>query len=233
MQVIKVKNLNKSFKINNKKLLVLKNFNLDFFSDSITVILGRSGCGKSTLLRILSLLEKEDSGVIENLSQQKIGYIFQEPRLMSWLNTYENIVFGIKKNFNKEKIDELLDITGLTEFKNAYPTQLSGGMMQRVAIARALAYEPSFILMDEPFAALDFFTRKSMQDELLNIYKKQKKGILFVTHSIDEAMLLGTKIVILEKGVNKIEFDLSKYSYPRDLLSDDLINLKKLIIKSI
>lgn len=233
MQVIKVRNLNKSFKINNKELIVLKNFNLDFFSDSITVILGRSGCGKSTLLRVLSLLEKEDSGVIENLSQQKIGYIFQEPRLMSWLNTYENIVFGIKKSFNKKKIDELLDITGLTEFKNAYPTQLSGGMMQRVAIARALAYEPSFILMDEPFAALDFFTRKSMQDELLNIYKKQKKGILFVTHSIDEAMLLGKKIVILEKGVNKIEFDLSKYSYPRDLLSDDLINLKKLIIKSI
>ena len=154
---------------------------------------------------------------------------------MPWLTVTDNILFGLdaaarKKRTDNEKLTYLLELTGLSGFERAYPAQLSGGMQQRAALARALAYEPEYLLMDEPFAALDYFTRKQMQEEVLKIYQAEKKGVLFVTHSIDEALAIGTRIVILEAGTCKKEYVLDEFAYPRDLLSPEMVEIKKDII---
>ena len=153
---------------------------------------------------------------------------------MPWLNVWDNVIFGLKKQeVKKETIQGIIDTVGLKGFEKAYPHQLSGGMQQRAAIARALAYEPSFIMMDEPFAALDYFTRDQMQKELLRLQQSRGASILFVTHSIDEALLLGHKIVVIEDGVVKREFFIDTDSGERDLLSTAFIDLKREIINEL
>lgn len=202
----------------------------------ITVVLGHSGCGKTTLLRLVAGLEQADSGTVDR--SPKIGVIFQEPRLMPWLNIGNNILFGTGRKLRRKgpldhDLERLLELTRLKGFERAYPSQLSGGMQQRAALARALAYEPDYLLMDEPFAALDYFTRKEMQQELLRIQGTEKKGILFVTHSIDEALAIGKKVVILEQGICRKEYNLDEFPYPRDLLGEELSEIKKNIIAEI
>ena len=235
---MKMKGLYKSYEVSERKLPVLQNLTMEAENQGITVVLGRSGCGKTTLLRLIAGLEPLDSGEIEGVEQGKIGIIFQEPRLMPWLTVEANILFGVGRTEgleekSRERLPSLLALTGLTGFEKAYPSQLSGGMQQRAALARALMYEPDFLLMDEPFAALDYFTRKQMQKELLAIHEKEKKGVLFVTHSIDEALTIGTKIVILEDGACRWEYDLKLFSFPRDMLSREMIQIKKEIISRI
>ena len=150
---------------------------------------------------------------------------------MPWLTVSDNTIFGLKKHsYDTGEIQTLLETVGLDGFQKAYPHQLSGGMQQRTAIARALAYAPSFLLMDEPFAALDHFTRTQLQKELIRLQKSQNTGILFVTHSIDEALLLGHKIAFLEDGCIKKEFLLDTDCENRDLLSKELIELKREIL---
>lgn len=206
----------------------------EFPEQSISVILGKSGCGKTTLLRVLGGFESADSGQVIVPSHEKIGMVFQEPRLMPWLTVWKNITFGVPKDkLNESAIRSLLEVVGLTGFDQAYPSQLSGGMQQRAALARALAYDPELILMDEPFAALDHFTREAMQNELIQIFSLQKKSILFVTHSIDEALLIGQKILVLNQGGVEQEYSLSNYTYPRDLLSPELIEVKRSILAAI
>ena len=124
-------------------------------------------------------------------------------------------------------------MVGLEKFHSVYPRQLSGGMKQRASIARAFAYNPDFIMMDEPFSALDFFTREQMQKELLNIHQKTRCSILFVTHSIDEALMLGDKIVVLEKGIIKSEYEIEEKNHERDLLDNKFLNLKKQIMNDL
>ena len=200
--------------------------------DKITVILGRSGCGKTTLLRLIAGLESVSQGEIKFKEQAKIGFVFQEPRLMPFLNVYENIVFALKKqDIEAEKIGSLISMIGLSDFKFAAVSQLSGGMSSRVSLARVLAYEANLILMDEPFAALDAFTRASMQAEILKI--QADKTILFVTHNIDEALFLADEIILLEKGGIKSNYDLSNLARPRDLLSEELIAIKRKILSEI
>ena len=215
---MKMKGLYKSYEVSGRKLPVLQNLTMEAEDQGITVVLGRSGCGKTTLLRLIAGLEPVDSGEMEGIDRGKIGIIFQEPRLMPWLTVEANILFGVGRadamaKKRREKLPKLLELTGLTGFEKAYPSQLSGGMQQRTALARALMYEPDFLLMDEPFAALDYFIRKQMQQELLAICEKEKKGVLFVTHSIDEALTIGTKIVILEDGACRWEYDLHLFSF--------------------
>lgn len=236
---MKITDLKKGYQVSGRFLPVLEGLNLEVEEQGITVVLGRSGCGKTTLLRLIAGLEKADTGRIQwagamddgmdFCTGHKTGVIFQEPRLMPWLTVEKNILFGVGKK--KQNLQPLLEFTGLTGFEKARPSQLSGGMRQRVALARALAYEPDYLLMDEPFAALDYFTRAQMQQELLNIYKKQKKGILFVTHSIEEALTIGTHIVVLENGVCGREYHLETLAFPRDLLSGQLIELKRELIE--
>ncbi|MFR9071024.1 MAG: ABC transporter ATP-binding protein, partial [Paraclostridium sp.] len=210
---------------------VLNGIDLNIPANKITVILGRSGCGKTTLLRLVSGLEEFDQGEILGANSKRKAYVFQEDRLMPWLDVKKNITFGIhNKDIDNSKIDKIIETVGLKKFYSAYPRQLSGGMKQRVSIARAFAYDPDFIMMDEPFSALDFFTREQMQKELLKIHQTSKCSILFVTHSIDEALILGDKIVILERGVIKSQYEIEEKNSTRDLLNDKFVKLKKQII---
>jgi sulfonate transport system ATP-binding protein len=220
--------------VDGKKHDVLQNVNVKFPQNSISVILGKSGCGKTTLLRILANLEQYDQGEISIDNDEKISFVFQEPRLMPWLSVSKNITFGLEKQkINDEEIEELMNLIGLKKFEKAYPHQLSGGMQQRVALARALAYDPSIILMDEPFAALDYFTRETMQKELIRIYQLKKKSIIFVTHSIEEAIAIGQNIFVVNDGKIHAQFNLEPYEYPRDVLSPSLIEIKKDIIEKL
>ncbi len=230
--MIEILNLSKHFFIGEKRIDVLRELNLSIKKDKITVILGRSGCGKTTLLRLIAGLESVSQGEIKFKEQAKIGFVFQEPRLMPFLNVYENIVFPLKKQeIEPAKIDAFISMIGLSDFKFAAVSQLSGGMSSRVSLARVLAYEANLILMDEPFAALDAFTRASMQAEILKI--KAGKTIIFVTHNIDEALFLADEIILLEKGGIKSNYDLSNLARPRDLLSDELIAIKRKILSEI
>ena len=203
---------------------VFNNLNLDIESDKITVILGKSGCGKTTLLRLISNLEKYDSGSI-NTNNLKFSYVFQEPRLFHWLTVFENI--QAITNLPSDEIYRMIRMVDLEKFSNSYPDELSGGMKSRVSLARAFAYKPNFLLMDEPFSNLDDFTRVKMQEELLKLYNKENVGILFVTHNIDEALTIADKIIVLKEG--KIYSSYNINSKKRDLLDFEFTTLKRKI----
>lgn len=234
MAGIELINVHKQYLVEDRAVQVLNGISLQVPSNRITVILGRSGCGKTTLLRLTGGLEKVDQGEIRYGKSHRTAFVFQEPRLMPWLTVWNNIRFGLgKKEQDSKKIADIVATVGLDGFEKAYPSQLSGGMQQRTAIARALAYEPSFIMMDEPFAALDYFTREQMQKELMRVQKKQGSSILFVTHSIDEALILGHKIVVIEKGLVKAQYQVPETTGERNLLDDMFISLKRDIIKNL
>lgn len=195
---IEITGLCKTYRVEGRTVEVLRDLDLTVPAREITVLLGRSGCGKTTLLRLIGGLEKADSGTIRRPAGSRTAFVFQEARLMPWLTVEKNIAFGLKKkDIRREELDRLITMTGLDGFADALPGQLSGGMQQRAALARALAMKPDFILMDEPFAALDHFTREKMQNFLLELHQNTRCGVLFVTHSIDEALVIGDRIVIL------------------------------------
>lgn len=262
MAGIKIIDLKKSFQVEKRSLPVLTGVNLSVPGQQITVILGRSGCGKTTLLRLAGGLEKADSGQIlydeagtgssalspcgrpENAGSEKpspdasrrMAFVFQEPRLMPWLTVEGNIAFGLRPREKKERqehIREIITTVGLQGFEKAYPSQLSGGMQQRAALARALAFRPSFIMMDEPFAALDYFTREQMQQELLRVQETEHCSILFVTHSIDEALLLADQIVILQQGTVKAQYQVTAPKRNRNLLDPEFISLKRSLLEQL
>ena len=231
---IKLVNVSKFYTVDKESIKVIDKIDLSIPENKITVILGRSGCGKTTLLRLVAGLENFEQGEIIGVESKRKAYVFQEDRLMPWLDVKSNITFGIHKNeIDNSRINEIIETVGLEKFYNAYPSQLSGGMKQRVSIARAFAYNPDFIMMDEPFSALDYFTREQMQNELLRIHERLKCSILFVTHSIDEALILGDNIVILEKGIIKSQYEIKEDSNKRDLLDDKFVKLKKQIINDL
>lgn len=231
-----IRNLKKEYSINGKIHNVLNNIDINFQSDKITVILGKSGCGKTTLLRLLAGLEHTTEGTISFYEGSKemtpkVGMIFQDSRLFPWLTVRQNLTF-YTKDHKKETEDKYLEIMKLEDFAEAYPSQLSGGMAQRVSIGRALAYEPHIMLMDEPFAALDYFTRSNLQKEIIRLYEETKKGIIFVTHNVDEAILLGHRVVILDHGAVVKDYKLSD-KYPRNLSESKLSRIKEDILQTI
>ena len=234
MNGIRLSGIRKVFDTDDGRLEVLKELNLFVPEKKITVLLGRSGCGKTTILRLIAGLEKINAGSIEKSQTAKTAFVFQEPRLMPWLNVYKNVAFGLKKKqISKAEIERQINLVGLSDFKRAYPFQLSGGMQQRVAIARAMAYKADFIMMDEPFAALDYFTREQMQKELIRIHLKNEPSILFVTHSIDEALLIADKIVIIEKGGVKAEFEIKESKKDRNLFCKSFLELRMQIMQQL
>ncbi len=190
---------------------VLGPINLHLTPGTITAIIGRSGCGKTTLLRCLGGLETPTSGGIKvgdgNVRQRDIGYVFQEPRLMPWLSVAKNTAFGlkgIKRQARDEAVAEALKLVGLTEAAGLLPKQLSGGMAQRVALARALAPRPALILLDEPFSALDPFTREQMQDHLLHLHGYYGATMVMITHDMDEALALAQRVIVLNGAPGKV-----------------------------
>jgi ABC-type nitrate/sulfonate/bicarbonate transport system ATPase subunit len=198
--------LTKSFTVGDRAVRVLDG--LDFTQrDGITVVLGASGCGKTTLLRLIAGMDTPDAGTIAIRGTGSIGMVFQEPRLMPWLTTVQNIRFGLGRGARDAQ--RLVELTGLTGFEKALPHQLSGGMQHRVALARALANHSALVLMDEPFAGLDHLTRERMQDELLALQRTEGMNVLFVTHSIDEALYLGDRIVVLTNGRIDADHDIA------------------------
>lgn len=225
-----IQNVTKIFRSQEKNtsVVALEDINFDVEDGSFVSILGPSGCGKTTLLRIIAGLEKQTSGtilindVLTDKPGPKRGMVFQEYSLFPWKNVLDNVSFGLKmqgmtKTEAYEKAEKYLKIVGLEEFKNNYPNELSGGMKQRVAIARALANEPDILLMDEPFGALDAQTRNNLQNELLNIWREQKLTIMFVTHSVDEAVYLSDKIIVLSARPGRIQKEISvPIKKPRD-----------------
>lgn len=225
-----IENVSKSF-----SQKILKNISLEISGEDITVVVGKSGCGKTTFLRMLAGLENISDGSIKFLDslgkekKAKIGMVFQEPRLMPWLTVEKNI--RIYEKEERVDVDKVLSLVSLKDVKNFYPNELSGGMASRIAIARAIGYNPDILLMDEPFAALDYFTRNQLQNEIIKIHKETKTGIIFVTHNIDEALLIGGKIIIFNRG--KCEEIKIEKNYPRDMGDIELINLKKDILKRI
>lgn len=196
-QMIKLIDVDKKYVVDDHEVIVFDHFNLDINPSEKTVVIGKSGSGKTTLLRLLAGLEKPDKGRIVMPIDLRIGMVFQEPRLMPWLTTEKNVSLGMD-NSNKKDVDYILNLVGLKGFEKAYPSQLSGGMKQRVSLARALIRNSNLILMDEPFGALDNFTRKNMQEELLNILKQTKTGIIFVTHDMNEATTIGDRIITIK-----------------------------------
>ncbi|MBE6072055.1 MAG: ATP-binding cassette domain-containing protein [Clostridium butyricum] len=255
-----IKNVSKIYEVNNEKHMVLNNISLNISTDDITVILGESGCGKTTFLRVIAGLENITSGEIKFIKdgkefKPKVGMVFQESRLMHWLNVSENIAFhnvsnkskvnnrnvvkslidklSFKKNNQDEiDVDKYLSMMKLEKFKKSYPSELSGGMAQRVSIARALSFDPDMLLMDEPFSALDYFTRKDMQNEVVRIHEATNKGVIFVTHDIDEALKIADKIIVFTLEREFKEFKIND-TYNRDLTSDYYVSMKKEILNTL
>jgi ABC-type nitrate/sulfonate/bicarbonate transport system ATPase subunit len=214
---ILVDNLGKVFQSQNDlEINALSDLNLSVAENEFVCILGPSGCGKSTLLRIIACLEKASCGTVfyngreHTQPCQEIGMVFQSYSLMPWLNVLDNIALGLEfarmpKAKRMAVAQEYLDMIGMSDFGQAFPYELSGGMQQRVAIARALANNPDVLLMDEPFGALDAYTRILMQKELLRIWEQNRKTILFVTHSVDEAVYLADRIILMSSSPGRIK----------------------------
>ncbi len=189
----------KAFVQEGRKNTVLENIELSIAPGEFLTLIGPSGCGKSTLLKIIAGLDSEYDGSVEINGRSvtapgiQQGFIFQEHRLFPWLTVEQNIAadLNLKDPKVKQKVDELIEIVRLKGSEKAYPRELSGGMSQRVAIARALLREPEVLLLDEPFGALDAFTRKHLQDVLLDIWRRKKTTMILVTHDIDESVYLG------------------------------------------
>lgn len=220
---VEIKNLNKSFQ--GKK--IFENFSLTLDSSQINCIIGVSGGGKSTLLNIIAGLLKKDSGTIEGVNEEEISYIFQEDRLLSWLTIRENMELFIYNYYDKEEAEKLMKkifkLLNIEETFQEYPGNLSGGMRQRVNIARALIKPSKLILMDEPFKSLDYKTKYLIIKELKEVFQKEKRMVIFVTHDVEEAIFMDGKIYVL--GGRPFEV--------KGIFKEDLVKNKEEIIKLI
>lgn len=204
----------------------LADITADISPGSFVALLGPSGCGKSTLLRIIAGLDPPSSGQINwghagKPAPGEIGYVFQDPTLLPWANAAENAALplrlrGINQAETAQRVQAALRLVGLEDFAQTRPKGLSGGMKMRVSIARALVSEPSLLLMDEPFAALDEFTRHKLQDDLLGLWRRTGKTVIFVTHSIYEAAYLADRILIMSPRPGRIAADFTPPSLPED-----------------
>src|SRR5580698_9085350 len=237
--ILEMRNVGKIYAQNGRAIEALRGANLSVRKGEFICLIGASGCGKSTLLRMAAGFEAATDG--ENLMWgvpivgpgPSRGMVFQDYGLFPWLNVRDNIGFGPKsrrrsKTEIREISDRFIELVGLKEFADVYPHQLSGGMKQRVAIARVLANDAEIVLMDEPFGALDAMTRERLQDELVEIWSRTGLTVLFVTHSIEEAIFLADRVVVMSPGPGRIEneyhIDLPR---PRDVAAPDFNEIRR------
>lgn len=239
MTTIAIQAVNKVFKTGGKEVVALKDINLNIDGGEFICLLGPSGCGKSTLLNALAGFSQPTSGSI-TVAGRRIaepgpdrGMVFQEYALFPWMSVERNIAFGLEiagKHGDeiKDKVDLLLHMLHLYDFRERYPKDLSGGMRQRVAIARVLALDSPVMLMDEPFGALDALTRRNLQDEVLRIWKELKKTIVFVTHSIEESIYLADRTIVMTYRPGTIKRDVRiELARPRDPSDPEFNRLKR------
>jgi NitT/TauT family transport system ATP-binding protein len=216
MTAIELRGVTKSFPVGRDRLLALDEIDLDVRTGEFVTLVGPSGCGKSTLLDLISGLETPTSGRIRIDGRDVTGpgldrgVVFQQYALFPWRTALANVSFGletkgVRRRERTARAREVLDLVGLSGFADRYPHQLSGGMKQRVAIARSLAYEPEVLLMDEPYAALDAQTREALQDQLLDIWRRLGTTIVFITHSIEEAVYLGQRAAVMTSRPGRIK----------------------------
>jgi sulfonate transport system ATP-binding protein len=230
--------LRKEYPLGGSVKVALRDFSLSAERGDFVSIIGRSGSGKTTFLRLVAGLSSKTSGEIRYSDgcEPRIGMVFQEPRLMPWLTVEENVVFPYrplgKKSLPLKRARELLEMLGISDYKDAYPGALSGGMAQRAALGRALCYEPELILMDEPLGALDYFTRNALREEILNLYRADMKTILFVTHDVDEAVAMSRRVVVLDEGEMACQVEIN-LDYPRKKTDPEFAAIVERLLESI
>jgi NitT/TauT family transport system ATP-binding protein len=239
LPILDLRHVGKVYELNDQRIEALRDANLVVEKGEFVCLIGASGCGKSTLLRIVAGFEPPSAG--EALMWDKPitgpapdrGMVFQDYGLFPWLSVRQNIGFGpasrgLPKAELRTLVDRFVDMVGLSRFADAYPHQLSGGMKQRVAIARVLANDAEMVLMDEPFGALDAMTRERLQDELLDIWQRTKLTVLFVTHSIEEAIFLADRVVVMEPGPGRIASEHRiELPRPRDVSSPEFNSVRR------
>lgn len=239
MPLFVVESLKKSFSTPGGSIEVIGDLSFSLEEGNFLCIVGPSGCGKTTLLRILCGLEQPTSGKLlihgekPDPQKQRFGVIFQEESLLPWRTVQKNVEFGqeITGKRSEEVAKKYISMVGLDGFENYFPHQISGGMKKRVAIARALAVDPEIIMMDEPFADLDAQTRWILQKELLDIWSKLKKTVIFITHNVEEAVFLGQYVAVLSKRPATLRTLMKvELPYPRDRLSKPFISYRERII---
>lgn len=238
---IEARNLTKKF----GDLLVLDNMNFEVAAGELLCIVGPTGCGKTTFLNtITNLYDVTEGSILLNgekvdLKKHNVSYIFQENSTFPWLTVEENIAFGldIKKIPDKEKkerVEEFMEIVGLTEYRNFFPRQLSASMLQRVSIARAFATKPDLLLMDEPYAQLDIELRFKLEDELIKLWEATGTTVMFITHNIEEAVYLGRKILVLTNKPTTVKTVLDNdLPRPRDIASDEFVEIRNEVTRLI
>ena len=225
---VRIDNVKKVFDTRRGEVVALNGVSFDIKENEFICVVGPSGCGKSTFLNILAGLDSPTSGevyvdgnLVEGPGPER-GVVFQQYALFPWLTVEKNIEFGLKlkglpQSEIKERVEKYLEVVGLNEFAKSYPKELSGGMKQRVAIARAYAVNPEVLLMDEPFGALDAQTRTQLQQELLDTWEKEQKTCFFITHDVEEAIILATKVIIMSARPGRIKSIIDvNIPYPRN-----------------
>ena len=237
--ILDIQGVGKTYTLGDTRIEALRDANLTVRKGEFVCLIGASGCGKSTLLRIVAGFEKPTTGnalmwdkPIDGPAPDR-GMVFQDYGLFPWLTVRENIGFGPKsrnrpKSEVAETVERFVNLIGLTRFADAHPHQLSGGMKQRVAIARVLANDAEVVLMDEPFGALDAMTRERLQDELLELWQRTGLTVLFVTHSIEEAIFLADRVVVMEPGPGRIASEHRiELPRPRDVSSPEFNEVRR------
>lgn len=244
MAGIKVAGLGKTFLLNSREVTAISNMDMLVHPGAFFAVAGRSGSGKTTLLRLLAGLEEPSSGCVSFFRDGsevprktvRVGFVFQEPRLMPWLSVEENLAFALKETLPPERIrkdvERILEMVGLTDFRDAYPRQISGGMAQRTALGRTLAYNPDVVLLDEPFGSLDYFTRRSLWQEIGNLHQKTGRTFLLVTHDVEEALALGDSVLVLRDSRIGGQVNIP-FSRPRDPSNSAFAPLRRSILSII
>lgn len=242
--VLKLDGVSKSFaKVEKDDIThALENINMEAGSGEFISLVGTSGCGKSTILRLIAGLITPTTGQVAVNGNEVLGpdpdrgMVFQKPTLFPWLTVEKNLSFSLrmknKLQGNEDKVARMLNVIGLEDFKDDYPGQLSGGMAQRVALARSLINEPDILLLDEPLGALDAFTRMNMQDEILSIWREKKQLVIMVTHDVDEAIYMGSKVIVMEPHPGRIRAQIPiEMEYPRNRSSAQFVEYRNSILE--